>query len=57
MLGVGEKDKPLLSSSSSSWERFRLLRLCTVRTVSAGFGGLEINDMASYVSLMLDVVL
>lgn len=38
--------------------KLRLLRLCTVRTVSTGFGDLGIkNDLAFYVSLVVDVVL
>ena len=41
---MGAKDKPLLSSCSSSDVSMTLLRLCTVREVSVFVGGLGIKN-------------
>ena len=54
VVGVGEKDSPLLRSSNSSLERLTLLKLCVVRTAVESAGGLGIkNDLQFYTSLVL----
>ena len=58
VFGVGAKDRPLLSSSSSCEVKVRLLRLCTVRTESEFLRGLGIKkNLAWQISLVVKLVL